>query len=97
MVRGDEIRRWNNISGNRINIGQQLVLYPNKSTRDQSGSSVQAFANPSNNSILHKVNEGESLWTIAKKYNVRVADIMKWNSLNTDRIHPGSELRIVNQ
>lgn len=97
MVRGDEVRKWNNISGSRINIGQQLVLYPGKSTRDNSGESVQTFANLSNNSILHKVNEGESLWTIAKKYNVRVADIMKWNSLNTDRIHPGSELRIVNQ
>lgn len=96
-IYASEIRDWNNMSGSRINIGQELILYPNKTQRDDSKNNTQTFANPSNNSNLYKVKEGESLWTIAKRYNVRVGDIMKWNSLTTDRIRPGTELKIMHQ
>ena len=94
-IYASEIRDWNNLIGSRINVGQELKIYPQKTNREKvSETKTQSFANPSNDSKSHKVKEGESLWTIAKKYNVRVADIMKWNSLNTDKIRPGSELKI---
>jgi len=96
-IYASEIRDWNKMSGSRINVGQELIIYPSRTKRDDSKKSQQAFANPSNNTNLHKVKEGESLWTIARKYNVRVGDIMKWNSLTTDRIRPGAELKIMNQ
>ncbi len=96
-IYASEIRNWNNLTGSRINIGQELILYPNKTERDDSKNVQQTFANPSDISKLHRVKEGESLWTIARKYNVRVGDIMKWNSLTTDRIRPGAELKIMHQ
>lgn len=96
-IYASEIRDWNNLIGSRINIGQELVLYPNKTSRDVNSEKEEiTFANPGNNAKLHKVKEGESLWTIARKYQVRVADIMTWNKLNNDRIRPGVELKILN-
>ncbi|MHC0037629.1 3D domain-containing protein [Pseudoneobacillus sp. C159] len=45
----------------------------------------------------HMIKEGDTLWIIAKKYKVSVEQIMKWNNLSTDLIHPGVELFVQNQ
>ena len=43
----------------------------------------------------HRVRRGESLWLIAKKYNVRIQDIVDANRLqNTRYIKPGQKLKI---
>jgi len=45
--------------------------------------------------IDHKVKYGENLWLIAKKYNVRINDIVSINKLSrTKYIHPGQVLQI---
>lgn len=31
---------------------------------------------------VHKVRSGDSLWTISKRYRVRLADLMRWNDLS---------------
>ena len=38
---------------------------------------------------IHRVASGDSLWTISKRYRVRMADLMRWNDLSK-----GSVLRI---
>jgi membrane-bound lytic murein transglycosylase D len=41
------------------------------------------------------VQRGDSLWSIARKYNVRVAELKNWNSLgNNSMIQPGQSIRI---
>ncbi|MBD3336763.1 MAG: LysM peptidoglycan-binding domain-containing protein, partial [Candidatus Eisenbacteria bacterium] len=42
----------------------------------------------------HVVRRGESLWRIARRYGVRVADIIDWNRLARMTIHPGQSLRV---
>lgn len=42
----------------------------------------------------HIVKEGESLWKIAKQYNVKVDEIVKANQIEKDRLFPGMVLRI---
>lgn len=42
----------------------------------------------------HKILPGESIGTIANKYDIQPADIRKLNNLNSDIIHPGQELRV---
>ncbi len=44
--------------------------------------------------IVYVVNEGDSLWKIAKKYNSTVEEIMSLNNLTTDEIIPGKKLII---
>jgi hypothetical protein len=43
---------------------------------------------------IHRVQEGESLWKIAKKYRVSIEAIIKANHLETDKLRPGKELII---
>lgn len=40
------------------------------------------------------VKKGDTLWAIAKKYDVSVQEIEKWNGLTTDLIHPNDKLEI---
>lgn len=45
--------------------------------------------------IEHQVREGESLWIIARRYNVTVNELRSWNRLsNTSLIRPGTKLDV---
>jgi membrane-bound lytic murein transglycosylase D len=43
---------------------------------------------------VYKVKSGDVLGAIAMRYNVRVADLKKWNNMRSDRINPGQRLNI---
>jgi LysM repeat protein len=42
--------------------------------------------------IRYQVKEGDTLWGIAKKYNLTIAEIKQWNGLQIDRIRPADQL-----
>lgn len=48
----------------------------------------------SDQKIIHKVRNGESLYSIAKKYKVKVENIKKINKLKSSKIKPGQRLII---
>ncbi|TLY19215.1 MAG: LysM peptidoglycan-binding domain-containing protein [Nitrospirae bacterium] len=53
-----------------------------------------ALAGESAGSGSHKVivERGDTLWALARKYRVRLADLMAVNNLTSDLIRPGQEL-----
>jgi len=91
FVRSSDIRKWNHIRGNKIKVGQKLIVYPGKKTTVEK--KVAAVSIDEKN--LHIVLEGESLWTIARNNNVRVADIMGWNNLKNDKVKVGQKLKVI--
>lgn len=44
--------------------------------------------------VIHTVQDGESLTKISVQYDVRMADIIKWNELKSDAIFVGAKLKI---
>ncbi|WP_457573714.1 LysM peptidoglycan-binding domain-containing protein [Desulfolithobacter sp.] len=42
----------------------------------------------------YRVRSGDSLWTIARRFQVSARDIKRWNNLRTSMIHPGKRLVI---
>ncbi|MDR6935189.1 transglycosylase SLT domain-containing protein [Luteibacter sp. 3190] len=44
--------------------------------------------------VVHKVNNGESLWSIARRHQVSVEQLMKWNDLQTQAVKPGQVLKL---
>ncbi len=42
----------------------------------------------------YNVKDGDTLWTISKKFSASTADIKKINNLTSDLIHPGSILKV---
>jgi len=79
------IKSANSISGSSIRVGQTLVI-PNghHSSNKSSGSGP----------VSYKVKSGDTLWEIASKHNVTVADIKKWNNLKSNNLALGKKLTI---
>ena len=53
-----------------------------------------ATSTPGAQPTIHVVQQGEWLWTIARRYGTTAQAIMTTNGLTSDTIHPGQELRI---
>lgn len=90
-IRASDIRDWNNISGSRIVVGQELTIYPGTSS-DNSGNSEVA----SSDGKYHTVKSGESLWTIARDYNTDISSLKSLNNLDGNKIKIGMKLKVLN-
>ena len=44
----------------------------------------------------YQVVNGDSLWTISRRFNTSPGDIKKWNNLKSNLIHPGNRLKLKN-
>lgn len=49
---------------------------------------------PRGTATYHKIRSGETLSTIAERYNVRISDLRKWNNIRNNRITAGKRLKI---
>ncbi len=59
------------------------------------GALEESLAKRPGKEIIYIVREGDTLWTIAKKFNLTVSEIKAWNHLNgTKRIHPEDRLKL---
>jgi peptidoglycan lytic transglycosylase D len=84
-----EMQSWNNISNpHKLRAGQTLTLFH---------SPAPAPVTPRSGTIEHTVRRGDSLWSIARRYNVRVNDLLRWNDdlSRTVIIKPGQSIKII--
>lgn len=51
-------------------------------------------ATASGNVVYHKIRNGETLSTIARKYRVNVNDLKRWNNLRNNNIRAGKQLKV---
>ncbi|MEX0998977.1 MAG: LysM peptidoglycan-binding domain-containing protein, partial [Thermodesulfobacteriota bacterium] len=85
-VRLASLKSANNISGSSIKIGQTLAI-PNGNYSSNGSSS-------NTGPVSYKVRSGDTLWEIASKHDVTVANIKKWNNLKSNSLSPGKKLTI---
>ncbi|MGD8307043.1 MAG: LysM peptidoglycan-binding domain-containing protein, partial [Ignavibacteria bacterium] len=78
-IRASQIRSWNGITGSKILPGQELKIKP--------GTKI---ITPE----YHLVVKGESLYSIAKKYNTTIQKLKALNSLTNSKIKAGQKLRV---
>ncbi|MEE2771460.1 MAG: LysM peptidoglycan-binding domain-containing protein [Bacteroidota bacterium] len=88
------IKRWNNLRGNNIRVGQYLTIYPRKPV---SVASNENTSKPSSSSSqkTYTVRKGDSLWSISKKFpGVTVQNLRAWNDMNSNSLKPGMKLKV---
>ena len=93
-----QLSRWNNIgTKSPIRPKQKLVVWLPRSKSSQEFS-YQVLPNkasiPALKYIHYRVRRGDSLDRIARKFNIKVADLLHWNSgLDKSKyIHPGQKI-----
>ncbi|MFZ6033602.1 MULTISPECIES: LysM peptidoglycan-binding domain-containing protein [Melioribacter] len=90
----DDLKNWNRLNSNKIFVGQKLTV--KNGVENNSDNKYIAKQNNESKVTIHRVKQGESLWTIARIYKVLVADIINWNNLQSDKIKVGQKLKIIN-
>lgn len=96
----DSIKEWNSLSENTLSVGQRLLISPPAS--DNSRTSVQqpdpdlfTISRPASNSTsVHVVKKGESLYRIARLYNMEIGQIKRLNQLKSNTLAIGQKLLI---
>ena len=78
----DELKELNNLKNNNITVGQVLKIKSNIPSKEVTGKNY------------YIVKSGDTLYSIAKKYNTTVDEIKKLNNLKSDNLSIGMELKI---
>jgi len=89
-----KIKRWNRLRSSRLRIGQHLIIFPNRFPA-VSKNRFKKHTYKGKYSI-YIVKQGDSLWSIAKKYpKITLEQIKKWNNIwDIKKLKPGIKLKL---
>jgi LysM repeat protein len=82
----EQLKKWNEISGNNINVNQELKILSSSADNNQ--------VNTASRTTIHIVNKGETIYSIAKLYDITTDNIIRWNALKGNELKIGQELVI---
>jgi membrane-bound lytic murein transglycosylase D len=103
-----ELKRWNGLRSNNIVAGRSLkiikeervAIVPKKvveapvSKAVVSNDTIKVKAKSVETAKFHVVEKGESLFSIAQKYDVTSEELKEWNNLEEEAIQLGSKLLV---
>jgi membrane-bound lytic murein transglycosylase D len=100
----ETLKSANNLTGTSLTIGQNLLIPASSGKLAQAGPppapapAAKRASVPVNQDkvhVVHQVRNGDSLWSIAKRYSVNVAQLREWNLLGPkDVIKLGQKLTV---
>ncbi|MGH9581053.1 MAG: LysM peptidoglycan-binding domain-containing protein, partial [Terriglobales bacterium] len=100
----EKLRSWNRMKGNDLKRGRVLRIYRpvpgGRSAQNASGKAAKSsgagksHATKSNGKQVHKVQPGDTLYSIANAYNTTVAALQRDNGLKSSKLMPGDTLVI---
>jgi LysM repeat protein len=86
----DELKAWNNLKDYGLSLGQQLIVKKPAGAKEiVKPQEVKTVAGS------HRVEEKETLFSIARKYGVTVQEIKDWNGLTANDVKMGQVLVIL--
>ncbi|MGE5680786.1 MAG: LysM peptidoglycan-binding domain-containing protein [Bacillota bacterium] len=98
-----ELKKINNISGKQVKIGSKLKLASSNAEPVVKKASAEKKELVSKKSkaarkvaTTHKVKKGDTLYTIAQKYDVDVKDLKKLNHIKGNKVVVGQNIKIDN-
>ncbi|MBC2689073.1 MULTISPECIES: transglycosylase SLT domain-containing protein [Pseudomonas] len=87
-----DLQRWNNLTGKNLKAGQTLVM---QDTRKRStGRTTTVLAANSKKQTQYKVKQGDSLYMVAKRFNVEMQHLKRWNPRVGQALKPGQMLTV---
>lgn len=82
-----DLKKWNNLSSDKIRIGQKLVI---KGIKTDTTTNIKK----DKSNKTHIIQKGDSLTKLAKKYNCTITDLLNWNGAAAASLTPGVTLNI---
>lgn len=90
------IAKWNGMAPrDTIKPGQKLVIWQTNNSKIQVSSASARGEQAIMRNINYRVRKGDSFARIADKFNVKIKDIERWNSLSRNKyLQPGQMLKL---
>lgn len=95
-----ELLKWNNLSSQKILVGQKIKVVsgggtPTTSIRPDTSSKPKTTPSGSQKYTFYTIMAGDNLWEIAAKFDVTVSQLKTLNKLkNNSRLTPGQKIKI---
>jgi len=91
-----QLAKWNGMAPkDPLKLNQKLVIWKQGKSSTALKPAVYTAPIAKDKKIRYTVRKGDSLYRIADKFNVRVGDITRWNSLNKESmLRPGQKLTL---
>lgn len=91
----DELKSLNGMKDNLIIPGQVLKVKGRAASGNNGGRQTSAPAqNVSSSSASYTVKSGDSLWAVASRHSLTVAELKRLNGLSSDTIYVGQKLKV---
>jgi membrane-bound lytic murein transglycosylase D len=96
----DDIKQWNNLAINTVEIGQELVIIGGiiNPTVYTEATPMKTYSNPpvsssiGDNTQYHTLQAGETVFRLSKLYSVTIEKIVKWNNIKNFTVIVGQRL-----
>ncbi len=92
-----DLQRWNKLTGKDLKVGQTLVMQ-DTSKRSAGRTTTLVAANSKSKSqktqTQYKVKQGDSLYMVAKRFNVEMQHLKRWNPRVGQALKPGQMLTV---
>ena len=82
----EALRRANELDGNLIKVGQTLIV-------PQGNAALASASKPAPARRTYTVQTGDSLYSIARRFGVKVKQLQAWNGIDT-LLKPGQQLTL---
>ena len=79
------------MTSSELKEGQDLTIHPGK-TEVYATREVSTDVTKGQGEIIHTVASSETLYGLARKYDVSVGDIKKWNNLSSNSLNIGQKI-----
>ncbi|OUR62114.1 lytic transglycosylase [Colwellia sp. 39_35_sub15_T18] len=95
-VSSRNIAKWNGFAPrDTLKLGQKLVIWQKTTASSKTAKLGSGIEQAIMRNITYKVRRGDSFARIADKFNVRISDIERWNSLSRNKyLQPGQRLKL---
>ncbi len=92
----EDLQRWNKLSGHKLKIGQTLVMQDNSKTSKPSSKAVASVSSKDGEkkSMQYKIQKGDSMYLVAKRFNVEMQHLKRWNPRTGQALKPGQTLTV---
>jgi membrane-bound lytic murein transglycosylase D len=91
-----DLQRWNKLSGKNLKPGQTLVMQDNSKRSSGRVNTVIAANSKKQQQTKYKVQQGDSLYIVAKRFNVEMQHLKRWNPRVGQALKPGQMLTVAN-
>lgn len=101
----DDLKKLNKLTNNKINLGDKIKLNSiekqeiakldqekSATTKPETTKSDKTKKNEQFATTTHKVEPGESLFSISKRFSISIDELKKLNQLTSSKIQPGQKL-----